>query len=374
MDKGLAPTPLLGELKKRPDFHAAPFLGNYFIRFNATRKPFNDPRVRTRLLPRRRQAVSSPNKITRAGEMPAYSFVPPGTGAGYEPPPGLARDVERARKLLAEAGYPGGSGFPVVYYLYQARLRSRPRHRRRVAGHVPPRARHDHAARSGRSGRCISIRRASLDYDFCRSSWVGDYNDPNTFLDMFVTDGGNNRTGWSNARLRRAHRRRRARSRPREALRPFPRSGEASSSPTRRRSARSTTTSASSSTIPSGSAASRPTSSTSIRSRACTGRSRADGSRSVFAIYRARSPALLCAAAARRRSSASAGRSARSGTASRRPYRRLVLRNLGIAFGREKSPAELRALARKHFATLGANLFSSIKLPRALARRRSRPS
>ena len=41
------------------------------------------------------------------------------------------------------------------------------------------------------------------------------------------------------------------------------------------------------------------------------------------------------------------------------PYRRLVLHNLTIAFGREKSPAELRALARKHFATLGANIFSS---------------
>jgi oligopeptide transport system substrate-binding protein len=38
---------------------------------------------------------------------------------------------------------------------------------------------------------------SKLDYDLCRSSWVGDYNDPNTFLDMFVTDGGNNRTGWS---------------------------------------------------------------------------------------------------------------------------------------------------------------------------------
>lgn len=45
-------------------------------------------------------------------------------------------------------------------------------------------------------------------------------------------------------------------------------------------------------------------------------------------------------------------------------YRRLVLHNLGIAFGREKTPAELRQLARKHFATLGANLLSSVKLPR----------
>jgi lipopolysaccharide heptosyltransferase II len=46
------------------------------------------------------------------------------------------------------------------------------------------------------------------------------------------------------------------------------------------------------------------------------------------------------------------------------PYRRLVLRNLHIAFGEEKSPEELRGIARKHFATLGANLFSNIKLPR----------
>ena len=38
-----------------------------------------------------------------------------------------------------------------------------------------------------------------LDYDIARSSWVGDYPDPNTFLDMFLTGGGNNRTGWSNA-------------------------------------------------------------------------------------------------------------------------------------------------------------------------------
>ena len=46
------------------------------------------------------------------------------------------------------------------------------------------------------------------------------------------------------------------------------------------------------------------------------------------------------------------------------PYRRLVLHNLRIAFGDEKSPLELRTLARRHFAVLGANLFSSFKFPR----------
>ena len=39
-----------------------------------------------------------------------------------------------------------------------------------------------------------------LDYDLCASSWVGDYNDANTFLDMFMSESGNNRTGWKNTR------------------------------------------------------------------------------------------------------------------------------------------------------------------------------
>ena len=83
--------------------------------------------------------------------------------------------------------------------------------------------------------------------------------------------------------------------------------------------------------------------------------------RLVFAIYRALS-ALLCALplTAVFRLGWALGA---LGYWIAGPYRRLVLRNLTIAFGREKSPAELRALARKHFATLGANIFSSIKLP-----------
>ena len=39
-----------------------------------------------------------------------------------------------------------------------------------------------------------------LDYEIARAGWIGDYNDPNTFLDMWVTNGGNNQTGWSNTK------------------------------------------------------------------------------------------------------------------------------------------------------------------------------
>jgi oligopeptide transport system substrate-binding protein len=39
----------------------------------------------------------------------------------------------------------------------------------------------------------------TLNYDLCRAGWIADYTDPNTFMDMWVTGGGNNDTGWSNA-------------------------------------------------------------------------------------------------------------------------------------------------------------------------------
>lgn len=46
----------------------------------------------------------------------------------------------------------------------------------------------------------VSRRTIKLEYDLSRSSWIGDYNDPNTFLDMFMANNGNNRTGWKNDR------------------------------------------------------------------------------------------------------------------------------------------------------------------------------
>ena len=197
MDKSLAPTALLGELKKRPDFHAAPFLGNYFMRFNVKRKPFDDPRVRKAfsLVVDKAYLVEH---ITRAGEVPARSFVPPGAGTGYEPPPMYERNPELARKLLAEAGFPDGRGFPVVYYLYRSdqdldqdlavELQSIFRRELGVTVQLQK-----------QEWTVLLDTQQRIDYDISRSSWVGDYNDPNTFMDMFVTDGGNNETGWSNA-------------------------------------------------------------------------------------------------------------------------------------------------------------------------------
>jgi oligopeptide transport system substrate-binding protein len=194
LDKGLTPPSLIPELRKRPDFHAAPFLGNYFIRFNVTRKPFSDLRVRQAfaLVIDRERIVQ---KITQAGEPPAYSFTPPGAGDGYRPPRIFARDANRARALLAQAGYPQGKGFPAVTYLYDSKKLNED-----IAVELQSMLFNELGVRIELSKQEWKVYLNSLnrlDYDFARSSWVGDYNDPNTFLDCFVTGGGNNRTGWS---------------------------------------------------------------------------------------------------------------------------------------------------------------------------------
>ncbi len=198
MDKGLVPTALLKELKKRPDYHAASFLGNYFIRYNVTRKPLTDPHVRLALsLAIDKQLITE--KITRAGEVPADSFTPPNT-AGYYPPPGLKRDVARAKQLLADAGFPDGKGFPIVYYLFKGDTGLD----RDIAVELQGMWRDTLGITVQLQQQEWKVYLASLtnlDYDLCRSSWVGDYKDANTFLGCFVTGDGNNRTGFSNARF-----------------------------------------------------------------------------------------------------------------------------------------------------------------------------
>ena len=50
------------------------------------------------------------------------------------------------------------------------------------------------------NGKVYLADESKLDYDLTRASWIGDYNDPDTFLNMFMSDNGNNRTGWKNER------------------------------------------------------------------------------------------------------------------------------------------------------------------------------
>lgn len=196
-DKELVPAELIEVLRKRPDFHSFDYLGTYFIRFNVTRKPFDDVRVRQALA----MAIDKERlvqKITKAGEKPAHQLVPPGL-PNYTSPPGLPHDPETARRLLAEAGFPSGKGFPLFRYLYnntgkvheQIAVELQETWRRELGIHVEL---------QNMEQKVLYRHQHMLEYDLCRSSWIGDYNDPNTFLDLFMSNNGNNRTGWKNAR------------------------------------------------------------------------------------------------------------------------------------------------------------------------------
>lgn len=196
LDKGVVPPMLLDELRKRPDCHVSPILASYFYRFNVTRKPFNDARVRRAfaLAVDRKFVVE---RIARNGEPAAFSLTPPGI-PGYDPPRGPSFDPDAGRKLMAEAGFPGGSGFPPVGLLFNSTEQDE-----EIAVAVQAMFRRELGVR-------IELRRQEwkvylnslnrIDFDIARSTWVADYPDPNTFLDCFVTGRGNNRTGWSNAR------------------------------------------------------------------------------------------------------------------------------------------------------------------------------
>jgi oligopeptide transport system substrate-binding protein len=194
LDTRSIPATLVSDLANEPYFHSNPYGATSFIRFNVTRKPFNDVRVRQALaLALDKQDIVT--KITRGGEPVANTLVPPGN-KGYTPPAGLPYNLQEARRLLAEAGYPNGQGFPDVSMLYAIRGSSND-----TAGEIQALWKRDLGISSihlrGQEWKVYLNTQQEIDFDLCLAAWIGDYNDPQTFLDMFVTGGGNNQTGWS---------------------------------------------------------------------------------------------------------------------------------------------------------------------------------
>lgn len=191
---GSYPSDLVDALKTRPDFYENPGMVVYFYRFNTTRPPFDDVRVREAL----NLAVDRSEIVDRVlglGQLPATTFVPPGMAGYHAPESGIRHDVAHAKELLAEAGYPDGHGFPEIGILYNTS-----ESHRKVAEVVADELRRALGIRVNTYNQewqsfLDTVR--SLDYGMARAGWVGDYADPNTFLDLWVTNGGNNQTGWS---------------------------------------------------------------------------------------------------------------------------------------------------------------------------------
>jgi len=182
--------------RERPDLiRIDPYLGTYFYRFNVTRPPFGDVRVRKAFaMALDREAVA--HDILTAGQAPARTLCVP-EASGYDCPVKIEYDVEEARRLLAEAGYGGGKGLPPVEILFNTS------EAHRIIAEAIQRMWKENLGAEvtlvNQDWKVYLASQNSLDYQVARASWIGDYNDPFNFLECFITDGGNNRTGWASA-------------------------------------------------------------------------------------------------------------------------------------------------------------------------------
>jgi len=195
---GTVPTndiPMLKESKPHL-IHIDDYMGIYFYRLNVTQAPTDNPLVRKALnYAIDRQAIV--DKVSLGDQNPAHAFVPPGF-KGYPAPEVLSFDPERAREYLAEAGYPGGEGFPELYLLFNTS-----EGHRKIAEAVVSMWNENlgiNMQLENKEWKVYLDSQTHLDYDISRSGWIGDYMDPITFLEMFTTGNGNNDTGWSSER------------------------------------------------------------------------------------------------------------------------------------------------------------------------------
>lgn len=203
------PANVIPRLRGRSDWNPTPYLATWFLRVNVTRPPLDDPRVRRALaLAIDRSAIT--RLVTKGGEVPLYSLVPPAMGAvtGYEPATfrparstsdeaTYAEDAAAARALFDEAGLRGDQLRPIeIHYNTQSTNKD-------VAEVVA----HSWKQVLGLDTRLVNQEKKvaldtqrRLDYDVSRSTWIADFPDPASFLGVFTSDSENNRTGWKSAR------------------------------------------------------------------------------------------------------------------------------------------------------------------------------
>jgi oligopeptide transport system substrate-binding protein len=203
------PTDEIPTLLASKELNVADYLGTYYVSFNTQKAPFDNALVRRAFsLAIDRNFIV--NQITRTGQKPASGFVPAGmtdvaagsdfrkTGGDYY---GITdadyqKNIAEAKSLLAQAGYPDGRGFPVVEYIYNTN------DAHRAIGEALQNMWRTNlgvnVTLSNQDWAVFLDTRKNGDYGIARDGWIGDYNDPINFLDMFLSGGGNNNPQYAN--------------------------------------------------------------------------------------------------------------------------------------------------------------------------------
>lgn len=177
-----------------PEYNHYPYFSTYFYVFNVTKPPFDDVRIRKALAYAvdRKTLVES---VTNGVQSATGALTPPNT-LGYTSRSQILFDAEKARQLLANAGYPNGKNFPTVELSYNNN-----EDHRKIAEAIQQMWRkylNINVKLKNQEWKVYLHEVKSLNHNIARMGWVGDYIDPNTFLGVFTSDSGDNKTGWKN--------------------------------------------------------------------------------------------------------------------------------------------------------------------------------
>jgi oligopeptide transport system substrate-binding protein len=173
--------------------HIHPYSGVYYFNFNVNRAPFNDVRVR-RALAMAVDRESLVKNVTRADETPAYHFTPEGI-SGYVSEARTRMDFAEARRLLAEAGYPGGKGLAPITLIYNTA-----ENHRLIAETIQQTWKRELGVDlrlENQEWKVFLDNSQQGNYQMCRMGLIMEPYEASLFLRAFTEGSGFNRTGWS---------------------------------------------------------------------------------------------------------------------------------------------------------------------------------
>ncbi|HOA14934.1 MAG TPA: peptide ABC transporter substrate-binding protein [Bacillota bacterium] len=192
---------------KMPEYHVAPSIGTYYVSFNVKKAPLNNALVRKALW----YAIDTKyiaEEVRGGGAIPANSMVAfgitdaDGKDFSQKPeskfidPSQYAKNAELAKKYLAEAGYPDGKGFPKLEYVYNTS--SGHKKIAEALQQMWKKVLNIDVTLANVEWNVFTEMRRKGDYMIARNGWLADYDDPTSFLDLFVTGNGNNDGQYSN--------------------------------------------------------------------------------------------------------------------------------------------------------------------------------
>jgi oligopeptide transport system substrate-binding protein len=192
---GLPMTKIAGYRAHQPsDFRVDPVLSTFFLFLNVTRPPLDNVKLRLALAYAiDREALS--RDVTYGTYQPSRCLTAPNCG-GYTCRTQIPDDFAKGRQLLADAGYPGGKGLPVIE-VQTAESDVAVRMIEAIQA-MWLKELGVHVTISQMEAKMLYQNQQSKDYSIGFSGWLADYADPNSFLGTMVSEGGNNYAGWSN--------------------------------------------------------------------------------------------------------------------------------------------------------------------------------